>query len=127
MSASSVADSLTNTNAVAMGDLDNDGDLEILIGNEGRPDEAYFFEHCPNAVRIGNGQGCISRPSFASRPLDSDQAFECIEHTVGSAILEQCTDCPPGFERALGGHVCSPCPFGYAQTNGVATACQRCA
>ena len=125
MSGVSVAESLAQANVVMMADLDNDGDLEIIIGNDGRPDEAFFFEHCPAAVRIGASQGCLSRPAYAQRPINTDQSFECGEHRIGSAILERCQDCPPGFERALGGQSCTPCAVGYAQTNGVASACVR--
>ena len=113
------------TYAIALADVDNDGDLDLATGQMGSADELFVFTHCPSSARLGTSAACLSVPSFARRAFGSDQAFECSANTQGGTIPTECVDCPPGFDRSLGGLACARCDPGFA-TAGSAVACNAC-
>ena len=120
---SSISTSACETFGVYFADVDNDGDLDVLVPQFDASNELHIFEHCARTALFGVSEACVSIPPYARRAINTDQAFECPQHWTGSVEPTVCQYCPPGFERPLGESACSKCPTGLAQSDGEGTAC----
>ena len=118
--------SFGDTRSVAFGDVDNDGDADILIGrhgSKGAANELYFFNSCAQG---GNalGKSCYPCPGYTAR-IDPkiDICEECPAHQMGSP--NGCVPCPAGSSRLVGEYECSPAPIGY-YSNAASNGPQKC-
>lgn len=97
------------TNAVAVGDLDNDGDLDIAVGNTGQPNAVYLNDGAAGfAAGIRFGTGADATTSLALGDIDSDGDLDIVVGNAGqqSAVYLNDGAQPPGFAAAV--------PFGGA-------------
>ncbi len=105
----------------AVGDLDNDGDQDVLIIYYGTASTQVWLENtlCPRGQFGSTGTGnapCLPcrAGAFGARGLVSGSPFD----------LASCSGlCPAGQYSLSGAATCTPCPVGrYGNTTGLATA-----
>jgi len=116
-----------DTHSIAAADVDGDGDLDVLLGNEDTPSRLLPFIRCsqPGTARSRFGNGCVRCPAPSSRRDDSfDICYECEEHTELD-YRGECSSCKPGNERSVGAAECTACPRGKRQGK-AGTLCVDC-
>ena len=92
----------SRTQSIVFGDLDEDGDLDVVVGSTEGINTVHFFQHCDRGARLGSSQACVSIPAYAHRAAHTDQAFECPADMIGSTGQTECQPCPHGLVRPLG-------------------------
>jgi len=106
------------TRSIAAADVDGDGDLDVLLGNDGSfqgsRSRVVPFTRCSafGTARSRYGNGCVRCPAPSSRRDDAfDVCSECDEHSQVDGSGE-CVACTEGSERFLGATRCTRCPAG---------------
>jgi hypothetical protein len=120
-----LSNDLSNTYSVVVADINNDGMLDIIIGNSGQKNQLVPYSFCPNnGVRLHSKSACFGCPSFMGK--ENFICRECLPDYMqrpGSSNY-QCAindeKCPLG-QRKLGENVCSSqCPNGTYFNNTLA-------
>jgi hypothetical protein len=106
------------TNSIAFADVNNDGRLDIVIGNEGDGErtQILFFSDCSNGGAPLHGSSwCFPCPSFMGRSINwFSVCRECPPDHIQDESNGQCSPEPCSFfqERKLGEDTCTLCPDG---------------
>src|SRR5262249_7763938 len=66
------------TRAVVAGDLDGDGDLDLVIGNAGQPTTIWFNDGAGNFTNSGQALGSDSTQALALGDVDGDGDLDLI-------------------------------------------------
>ena len=82
----------SETHSVAFADFNNDGWLDIVLGNHDEPKQLLTFSQCPNGGATLHGSSwCFPCPHFMGRPQDSS-GYE----------FSVCRECSPYFSHDAG-------------------------
>ena len=116
---------ITHTRALAVSDLDNDGNLDIIVGNHDQPNNYIYRSICSDGgAQLHSQSWCFSCPPFMGRDtfFGGIRAIcvECKPDHLQSDGSEQCSRFPcPVQQRKLGEDFCSSCPGGTFYANNV--------
>jgi len=104
------------TQNIALGDLDEDGNIEIIIANRNSNSQVVYYSSCPYAGAPLHGKSwCFPCPTFMGRP-----AF--LNHEISS-----CLECMPDYLQQTGaGEQCSPYPCANKERRLGETTCKSC-
>jgi hypothetical protein len=109
------------TYSIAVADIDNDGLLDIVVGNRGGGGNQLLpYSVCPNGgARLHSKSWCFQCPSFMGK--ETSICRECItdfvQRIVSGGGEQSCATeiedaCPLRYQRKLGEDLCSRCPDG---------------
>ncbi|KOO29948.1 cytadherence high molecular weight protein 2 [Chrysochromulina tobinii] len=136
------------TRSIAAADVDGDGDLDVLLGNDGSfqgsRSRVVPFTRCSafGTARSRYGNGCVRCPAPSSRRDDAfDVCSECDEHSqvdgsgenpsLSDVTLmtspDQCVACPIGTSCSVGSAVAVPCAPGTYNNRSRQETCLKCA
>ncbi len=106
---------------VKIGDVDNDGTLDILVANgEGRRNEIHPFSACNRGAKTHQASWCYRCPIFMGRVpipgsgIEHSICKECLpDHEQQNGFGEQCSErsCR-ARQRQFGENFCTPCKDG---------------
>ena len=108
---------------LALGDVDGDADVDVIILTASNQLEVHAADFCTPGGAFGLG-ACYACPQFTVRSAFSNTCIECPAHHV-QASATSCAACPAGHDRAAGQLECQPCALGSA-TVGAGAACSPC-
>jgi len=107
------------TQDIAVGDLDKDGVLEVIIMNQKSSAQVVFYSSCPRGgAQLHSRSWCFHCPNYMGRPTFLDHevsaCLECMpDYMQQTGIGEQCSKYPcPYEERQLGNKDCKRCGSG---------------
>ena len=78
------------TTSVALGDMDDDGRLDIVAGNKEGVNEIVITTACPNGgAQVHGGSWCFTCPDFMGRSYEAS----------GVSHVSSCTECVTDYEK----------------------------
>ena len=94
-----------NTYAVAFGDVDDDGDLDVFIGDgigsNGEANELLLYQQCPTTgAKLHSGSACFACPSFMG--LEKGICLECLPDSNSEGTVTGSQTCLDSFACVLG-------------------------
>ena len=101
----------TATTALALGDADGDGRLDVLVGNSGSANQLLLQQSDGSFVAAPDfAGGSAETSSVAFGDMDSDGELDLLVGNSGANELLMLTHCPNGGAQLHAGSSCFACP-----------------